>query len=312
MTKHTPINWPHGRRFAFSVFDDPDSQTRANGEPVYRLLTELGLRTTKAVWPTRGTRQPSDHGETCAEPHYLAWARSLQDQGFEIALHNATLHTSTREETERGLELFREQFGNWPRSMANHYFAEEGIYFGDARVSGIRRVIYNVLTRGKNAGAFRGHIESDPLFWGDLCHERIAYVRNFVFRDINTLAACPLMPYRDSLRPYVRAWFAATEGSNADTFVRTLSAANVQQLEREGGACIVYTHFGHGHVVGGQVRRDVRAALTQLASRGGWFVPVSELLDYLSRETGPADLTDAQRSALEWRWLFHKVRFGTA
>ena len=49
---------------------------------------------------------------------------------------------------------------------------------------------------------FRGHVEGDPLFWGDLCRDRVRYVRNFTFADVNTLASCPLMPYHDPKRPW--------------------------------------------------------------------------------------------------------------
>ena len=304
--------WPDGKRFAFSIFDDPDSQTYEEGRQVYDLLHDLGYRTTKAVWPVRGTRTPSDHGETCGEPYYLRWVQDLQRQGFEIAFHNGTSHTSTREETAEALERFRAFFGASPRSMANHYYSQEGIYWGDARTAGARRFLYNLLTRWQNTGTSRGHIEGDPLFWGDLCLRDVTYVRNFVFGDINTLRACPMMPYHDRARPYVRAWFSATEGSNANSFVKALSAANIERLEAEGGACIIYAHFGHGHVTGGRLREDVRTALAHLAGRPGWFVPVSELLDFLSSGRGIVELTAPQRALLEWRWLVHKVRFGTA
>ena len=59
--------------------------------------------------------------------------------------------------------------------------------------------LYNLLTRFRNRGKYRGHVEGDPYFWGDLCRQKIKYYRNFTFRDINTLKACPFMPYHDPL-----------------------------------------------------------------------------------------------------------------
>ena len=44
--------------FNFSIFDDADNGTVENTAPVYRLLEELGLRTTKSVWPLRGPGNP--------------------------------------------------------------------------------------------------------------------------------------------------------------------------------------------------------------------------------------------------------------
>ena len=78
-----------------------------------------------------------------------------------------------------------------------------------ARLSSWRRKVYQILTRGRIQcfGELPGH----PLFWGDLCKEKVTYVRNFVFDDINTLAQCSFMPYQDPMRPYVNRWFASSK-----------------------------------------------------------------------------------------------------
>jgi hypothetical protein len=308
----TRISWPGDARFAFSIFDDPDAQTEADGRLVYSFLADLGFRTTKAVWPTRGALEPSDRGETCDEPSYRRWALELQERGFEIAYHNATLHTSTREQTIAALARFEEVFGRPPQAMANHFFSMEAIYWGDARLTGARRWVYNLLTRGANRKRFHGHVEGHPLFWGDVCRDRVQYVRNFVFGEVNTLKACPYMPYYDPLRPYVNLWFAASEGSNRRTFVRTLRSDHLDSLEAEGGASIVYTHFGHGFVEGGRLADDFRQTMEGIARRRGWLVTVSELLDYLRDRRGAVTISDEARAALEWRWLGHKTLFGTA
>jgi hypothetical protein len=100
------VRWPEGKRFPFTIFDDRDSQTLESGRRVYALLAGLGFRITKGVWPIHDSGTPSDHGGTCAEPEYRSWVRDLQAQGFEVGNHNATAHTSTREEALRGLDAF--------------------------------------------------------------------------------------------------------------------------------------------------------------------------------------------------------------
>lgn len=306
------FQWPERKSFAFTVFDDPDSQTLAAGREVYALLSDLGFRTTKGVWPVRGSGTPSDHGGTCAEPDYRAWVQDLRRRGFEIGLHNATLHTSGREQTREGLEKFAEYFGGYPATLAQHYFCDENLYWGDQRVSGIRRFLYSALTRGENRNRFHGHIAGHPEFWGDLCRARIRYVRNFTFSETNTLRVCPYMPYHDPDRPYVNYWFASSEGATLQPFLDRISEANLDRLEAEGGACIMYTHFGLGFWDGGLNPRFADA-MTRLAQRNGWFVPVATLLDFLlERRGGESVLHPAQRRQLEWRWLLHKVRFGNA
>jgi hypothetical protein len=56
MSSSRGVTFPGGRRFAFSVFDDTDNGTIANLSPVYELLNEHRVLTTKSVWvyPPRG------------------------------------------------------------------------------------------------------------------------------------------------------------------------------------------------------------------------------------------------------------------
>ena len=302
------VVWPGRKRFAFTIFDDTDLETVENGPGVYEFLSELGMRTTKSVWVLPPTGEARFGGSSCAEPDYLAWALELQRSGHEIALHNVASSTSTREQTLAGLDRFRELFGHDPRTLANHVGNREAIYHGEERVTGARRAIYNVLTRGRRRRLFEGHVPESPLFWGDLCAERVSYVRNFVYRDIDTLAACPQMPYRDSAKPYVGAWFAGSEGANPASFVRTIGEVQQDRLEADGGLCIMYTHLGAGFWRDGALDPEFERLMRKLAGRHGWFAPVAEVLDHLRSVKGVTDLGARERRELEWRWLGQKAR----
>ncbi len=304
--------WPDNKTFAFTVFDDTDSQTLETGRAVYRFLADLGFRTTKSVWPVRGTGIPSDNGATCDDDDYREWVQSLQRQGFEIGYHMTTSHTSTREQTLRGLDQFARHFGSFPVTMANHYYTDENLYWGDARLTGANRLLYNLVTRYRNHNKYFGHVPSHPYFWGDLSRERIKYVRNFTYPEIDTLAVCPSMPYHDPLRPLVNYWFAAADGANASRFVDTVSEDNQDRLESAGGACIMYTHFGLGFWEKGRLDGRFRTVMERLSRKNGWFVPVATLLDYLLAQKGDsAVITSGERCRLERKWLWHKIRSGT-
>lgn len=306
-----PIMWPERKRFAFTIFDDTDLETVTNGPGVYAFLTGLGMRVTKSVWVSPPTNAARYGGSSCAEPDYLAWVFELQRAGHEIALHNVASSTSTRGETLAGLDRFRELFGHDPRTLANHVGNLEAIYHGENRVSGARRTIYNVLTLGRRRRLFEGHVPESPLFWGDACADRVSYVRNFVYRNVDTLAACPHMPYRDPAKPYVDAWFASSEGANPGSFVRTLADAQQDRLEAGGGLCIMYTHLGAGFWRDGALDPEFERVMTNLAGRDGWFAPVAEILDHLRRVKGVTDLKASERRELEWRWLRDKIRAGS-
>lgn len=306
-----PRRWPDGKRFAFTIFDDPDGQSLDDGQRVYGLLGDLGFRTTRGVWPGSAIREPNSRGETCDDPDYRQHTQSLQAAGFEVGYHNHTRHSSTRDEIIGGLDAFKDYFGHDPSAMANHY-NEDAIYWGPARLTPPLRTAYILATAGRTNGRHFGHVPGHPAFWGDVCRERIHYCRNFVYLNINTLAACPLMPYHDPTKPFVNAWYASTEGSNAPRFLDALHERNQDRLEAEGGACIMYTHFGHAFVTDGTISPRFVALMRRLSAKGGWFVPVSTLLEYIRPADGVPTLTPPQRRQLERRWLWEKLFRGTS
>jgi hypothetical protein len=306
--------WPNGRRFAFTIFDDTDWATVERVGPVYDLLADLGMRTTKSAWVRAGAGPGLNAGSTCEDPAYLDWLLALQRRGFEIGLHNASPATSRREETRAALERFRALFGQRMIVHCNHVGCEDGIYGGDDRLSGWRRAAYNVVTRGRRRRSMRGHVDGDALFWGDLCRQHVNYVRNFVFQELNALAVCPEMPYHDPGKPFVNFWFVSADGATLPIFLRNFSRERIDRLAEAGGACIAYVHFADRFARDGRPHPEFRRTMEYVASLGGWFAPVSELLDHLRAGASPAERTiDAARlGRLEERWLADRMAAGLA
>ena len=306
------ISWPDGKHFAFSMFDDTDLTAPGNFEATYDLLGSLGMRITKSVWPATGPdlEARSAQGSTCDDAEYLKEVLALQRAGFEIGYHNSYFTGLPRVRIEEALENFKALFGSYPMSMANHAESSEGIYWGFDRVSGVVRGLYRLFMRRFGENPHQGHVEGSPFFWGDLCQSRIRYVRNFVFGSIDTLRACPEMPYHDPARPFVSAWFAASNGQILSSCNDLLTERNQDHLEESGGACIVYTHLGSGFERNGKVDARFAQLMRRLASKNGWFVPVTTLLDHIRAQQGLRTLSSWERRRLEWRWFAHKMAAG--
>jgi hypothetical protein len=308
------MKWPLGKKFAFTVFDDTDLSVCGNFEKVYEFLHQCGLKTTKSVWPIRAPGKPYIGGATLEDEAYLAEIKKIQALGFEIAYHNSSYLGVPRSEISRGLELFQKNFGHYPTAMSNHANSREAIYWGSSRLSGFEKMIYQVLTTGRDHRNFYGHIPGHENFWGDLCLEKINYVRNFTTSEINTLKQFPFMPYHDPARPFVKAWFASTEGPNVHAFNDCTQENSIDGLEREGGACIMYTHFANGFQQHGEVNAQFKKQMESLSKREGWFVPVSTLLDYLktqpSMQNQAHELKTAERKKMERDWLRFKISIG--
>jgi len=297
--------FPDNKQFAFTIHDDTDLSTVENVGPIYNLLTELGLRTTKSVWPLASVPDGWHGGSSLQDPEYLRFILDLRDRGFEIALHGVRNHDATREAVKNGFEEFRRLIGYNPRIHANHSRNVENIYWGEARFNKLRR-LYRIATALAKTRKFEGHTPESPYFWGDLCQDKIDYVRNFVFREVNLNRVNPTMPYRDPMRPFVKYWFSSCYGPDATSFCETISESNQEQLEAEGGICIMYTHFASGFVREGKIKPRAEYLLRRMAQRPGWFVPVSTLLDFLRAERGDASITAAEYGAMERRWAWDR------
>ena len=139
------MNWPSQKKFAFTIVDDTDKATVENVKPIYDLLARLGIRTTKTVWPIAPSQKGRFGGMTCEDEGYLKWLYRLKDEGFEIAFHGATDHTSLREDTGRSIRLFNKLFGNGQCLYCAHADQLESMYWGEYRLGGVRRIMFQLV-----------------------------------------------------------------------------------------------------------------------------------------------------------------------
>lgn len=303
MAPHARSPFPGGKRFAFTVLDDTDVSTLANVKPIYDLIERLGFRTTKTVWPVQcpeGSRDFSS-SETLDDPGYRAFAIDLKRRGFELTWHGATMESSSRARTIAGLQRFRDTFDAYPRIHVNHALNRENVYWGTGRLDS--RLLRGVIRRvtGKPAAYYKGLDEGSTYFWGDFCAEHMMYGRNLTTNDINTARFNPSMPYRDPARPAIRWWFSASDAEGVEEFNDLIHPRNQERLEREGGFCIVATHFGKGFVRDGVVNAVTQARLQELSQRTGWFPTTGVLLDWLRVRREAEDGGDGFLPLHEWR-----------
>lgn len=302
--------FPSDARFAFTVVDDTDLATAENVKPVYDLLAELGMRTTKTLWPLAATEaNPYAGSQTAADPGYRSFLRNLHASGFELALHGVRMHSSPRADVEAGLERFTEYFDAGPSLHVNHFKNLDNIYWGRSRLSGrLAGAAYRVAA-GTHSSL--GHVPGSPYFWGDICRERIRYVRSFTLRETNLDRLPAPIAYSDGDRPFARRFFLSTEGGNLPAFVDAVTEAKQDALAEQGGVCIMYAHFGAGFVEHGALNKRFATLMRRLADLGGWFPPASELLDRLYPDDPPA-INRRQRDAIERRWLLERLRYGSS
>jgi hypothetical protein len=280
--------FPNGKRFAFSILDDTDDATLDNIKPVYDFLLQCGLRTTKTVWVV-DCPEGSElffAGETLRSKPYLQYVKYLAGKGVEIASHGATMESSVRPRTVEALESFKEEFGSYPRLFCSHGHNRDNLYWGEKR---FQTTIFRWLFRyfqGQPKDYYSGELESSRYFWGDLAVQHITFIRNFAFRELNLLAVNPEMPYKREDAKYANYWFSTGDAPDVHSFNSFLRLDRMKKLEAEGGVAIISTHLGKGFVKDGKLNSHTADILRYIAGRPGWFVPVSEILDYLLKVPG--------------------------
>jgi hypothetical protein len=258
------------------------------------------------VWPLDCPEGSAEYfaGSTLADEQYRRFAQELNERGFELTWHCATMESSPRDRTVRGLEVFKEHFGHYPTLHANHGQNRENIYWGAKRYRNpLLRLAYYVVS-GKGAPEFSGEVEGSPYFWGDLCRKHFRFVRGFTWYDVNILNRDPALVYRLAWTPYVDCWFSTSDAADVCEFNRLVTRKSVDRLRAERGVCIVSTHLGKGFVRSGRVDPQVEDTLRYLATLPGWFAPVSEILECFR---AAASRLDRSYRAHAWQELGHVV-----
>ena len=301
--------FPGGKRFAFSVFDDTDVATLDSIRPLYDLLHELGIRTTKSVWAKDYAGESDYRGShTLENEAYADYTRELQRRGFEIGFHGATMESARRGDIEQSLATFERVTGARPAIYAAHGMNRDNLYWGVDRLAFRATRSFYALLKRERPGFFQGHDPESEYFWGDLARESLRYVRSFTFAEPDLLALGLPLVYRRRDTPFVSSWFLSSDAENVEEFNALLDTSRQEALEREGGLCIISTHFGKGFVEKGRVHPVTQQLLRELASRDGWFAPVSEILDRYVAEMGCPELSGLRLLSLELSWLRDSLR----
>ncbi len=303
-SKVSALKYPDNKDFIFTIFDDTDVATLDYLKPIYGILNELGLKTTKTVWPL-SFEGPSDYlgTDTLVNKEYASYLKELHQNGFEMSYHGPTMESSKKAEVEKSLEIFKEMFGFYPRSYSAHSTNRENLYWGADRFSiYLFKKIYTLISKEPN-NHYQGHIENSEYFWGNLSLTHLDYIRNFTFNDLNLLNVNVPFPYQNKRQPYIKNSFFTSDADNVKEFNLLISEKNINRLEKERGVCIISTHFGKGFIQAGRVHEKTVSLLEFISKKNGWFVPVSEVLDFLKSQNSNNCIGIKDLFKLELKWF---------
>ena len=302
------FDFPGNKKFIFTIIDDADDSFFSNTKPIYDFLYKKGVLITKTIW-VYPPRDEGSKGDSLQNNDYRDFVSDLNKKGFEIALHHVGSGTYYREEILRGLEEYKDLLGCYPNMHINHSYNVDSIYGGYKRFSfPFNRIIK--MFYPQYSQTFQGEVPGSPHFWGDKHKQMIKFSRNYEIDQLNTCKFDPKMPYIDeSKTDYSNYWFSATFAPNQWLFNRLVTKNAIDKLEKEHGICILFTHLGY-YMQDGKIDSGFIEKIEYISSKEGWFVPVSEVLDFMI-ENRPWDtrITRLDKIKLEFLHLWTRLKY---
>lgn len=301
---------PEKYDFAFLVIDDTDCARLPQIAEVYDHLFQNGLRTNKTIWVYPPKDEPKNFGDSLSNPEYAQWVRELIHRGFEVGLHNVGSGQFTRQETLLGLEKYKEILGKYPNIHVNHSYNPENIYSGEERFGRIFSFILSVLYP-KYKG-FRGNDPSSHFFWGDVHKEKIKYSRNVELPGLNLKRFINCVPFTyQNKKEFSNYWYPVTFAPNPWIWNKMVNSKSIDRLRRQRGVAIVYTHFGYFHLERNELDKGFRTSVDYLGGQNGWFVTLSEFLDYQleNLDFGELELSAYREFFLDLVTLYTRIKY---
>jgi len=306
------INFPEGASFAFTILDDTDDTTVENGIPVYDLLNDLGFKITKTVWAFDARpedRGPYFAGSTLSNDSYFDWVKELQNSGFEIAFHNATMASSIRSDTIKALDLIEQSLGCKVRLHCNHGQNKENLHWGAERYRHpLIRTFVKLLFNVGNYPKFEGNNVNSPYYWADVADQRLSFIRGLTYGTLDCSKIKPYGPYFERAKQKSSCFFNTADAPNIYAYNRLVNRNSIDKLKKEGGWAVVSTHLGKGFFRYGKLNKDFVDTMEYISKLGGWYVPVSELLDYISVKNGAKQINNAVRFSMEINHVIDRVK----
>lgn len=280
MSTNEKIEFPGSKHFAFTIIDDTDEAYLKNIKPVYDILYENKIIVTKTVWVYPSRNITESRGDCIESKEYLDFIKDIHSKGYEIGLHGVGSGDFKRDEIIQGLIEFHHKLGFFPKLHTNHSYNRNNIYWGYKRFD--FPLNYLVKKLYKNYDDFSGEDPLSEYFWGDFHKKYIQFTRNYEIDNINTFKQIPFIPYREKMYDeYSNLWFGATFAPNPWIFNKIVTESNIDQLEKEGGICILFTHLGY-YMQKGVIDPGFIQMMKYIGNKkNGWFVPVSNILEFL-------------------------------
>ena len=282
--------YPSGHTFAFTIVHDADSAYSQRLAPLFEQFDALKLKITVTVfvfwadWGHQGgiwstwdrIQDPSKKwlapkGVPLVDEGERAFYLNLAARGHEIGMHTPSDTSDTAEQLQEAFNYFSKVFGHPPTIYVEHSHASNLETFEnqgrDAKSGYYSLATLKLYHPWVWVDGPLGLPSNDDPHYYDLIASKGAPFSN-----------------EEAKRYQYEKVFARTGKwrlSDGDGFLQAYSESNVDDLERNRGIALVYTHLDSRWLdpQTRKMRTSLAERLRYISSKNGWFVPAGEILD---------------------------------
>lgn len=282
--------YPGGHTFAFTIVHDADSAYSQRLAPLFEVFDALNMKITATVfvfwadWANNGKiwsswNRVQDPRQKLMAPKAVPlvdsterdFYRKLAAEGHEIGMHTPSDTSDTTAQLQQAFEYFDEVFGHFPTIYVEHSHDSNQETLGNQGEN--PRSEYFSLAMLKHY---------HPWVWVDgplgLPSESESGYYDLIASQVAPFSDEPAKRYGyDKIFARTGKWKLA----DGDGFLQEYSTSNVDELERNRGIALVYTHLDSKWLDPDthKMRGSLSDRLKYITSKNGWFVPASTILD---------------------------------
>jgi hypothetical protein len=310
--------YPEGFDFAFTIVHDADNAYSKRLRPLYDVFDALGIKTSITVFAfghlsEKETSLKGDFwsrkGVPLSDSVELEFYKSLTKNGHEIGLHTASDLSDTRDVMIKAFEYFNQKFGYYPPLYVEHRSEDnleciqregnnpESNYYVIDILNKYQPWVWCITPSAipyEGRGEYFNLLKDTPKYFNSDLVKLYYTAKNFIktgrwnlqFGENHLLIFENNTPFDHyvTARYGLNKTFRRTgrsENAHGAGFLKWYTKKNIDQLAKDRGLAIVYTHLNSGWLdpETKKMSTDIEDVLTYISEKDVWLAPATKILD---------------------------------
>ena len=128
-----------------------------------------------------------------------------------------------------------------------------------------------------------------------------------IFIHLLKMRILPGKPFKDPRKKMTPFLFNTAGAPHADAFNKLVNPHSLKKLQKQRGWAIVSTHLGKDFYRNKKLDLEFEKTIRYLAAQPGWYVPASQLLDFIKKNLGFSEISSLERFMMEYGHIIERT-----